>query len=88
MSNSNTETKPIRCHVEIYEPDREEDVLAAYRGSGSFMAFSVGDVIDIRNMSLDDMPPRIKVKKVEHLLWELDTHVSHKIMILTTKADD
>ena len=88
MGESKSETKPVRYHLEIYEPHSERDVLVSFSAGGPFMAMAVGDVIDTRGWGLGGVPERIIVKEVEHLVWQADTHVSHKIMVLTTPAKE
>jgi hypothetical protein len=88
MNETKTESKPVLYHLEIYEPNSERDVLIAFRTAAPFMAFAAGDVIGTRGWKVEGVPMRIGVRLVEHLIWELDTHVSHKIMVLTTKVAD
>lgn len=79
-----TEVKPVRYHLEIYLPDSDRDVLAAFRAGQSFLSIAVGELIDQRAFP-GGSEEKLRVSRVEHLVWEVDTHVSHKVMVFTTK---
>jgi hypothetical protein len=75
--------KPIVYHLEVYEPGNEKEVMIAFSAAQPFQAVSVGDRI---YPSLQGMPGEaFKVIRIEHLLWEGEERVSHKVMVFTVK---
>lgn len=82
-------------HLEIYEPtepgDDKRQVLVNFQSRQPFLSINVGDFI---NQSLfipngASWTERLRVVEVEHIIWNLDDEIRHKIMVYTeSEAED
>jgi hypothetical protein len=75
--------KPIRYLIEVYEPGSETDVLMSFSAGQPFQAVSVGDWLV--PFPLGDVGDKVKAVRVQHLIWESDDQVSHKLMVFTER---
>ena len=81
--------KEIQYHVEIYEPGSSDDLIVLFQSSTPFLAISPGDLINQRVWETDiEFHMTLQVTSVEHILWEVDTHIGHKLCVYTRKVDD
>lgn len=72
-------------HLEIYEPDSKEDVLWNTASKQPFLTINVGDFINQSLMIRDGGPQteRLQVVEVEHIIWNNDQQLNHKLMVYT-----
>lgn len=79
--------KPIEYHLEIYEESFINDPLWSAEASTPFPSVSVGDRFEQRSLaeqswhSSPSENQEFRVKDVEHIFWELEKSVGHKLMI-------
>jgi hypothetical protein len=80
-------TKPHVYHLEIYQDSFLNDPVWSIKASSAFSGMSVGDRFEHRASSAlawDQLPTveqEFRVKDIEHLYWELDSEIGHKLMV-------
>lgn len=79
--------KFVEYYLEIYEPDSAHDVLITFSSNSAFMAISKGDILNSRTWD-KGIKGVLKVVNVEHVIWEVEDHVAHKIMVFTKEVED
>lgn len=85
MSSSNA--KPVKYHLEIHLERDFEHPFVAYSASTPFMAINVGDKFDGRTWEgIDTDASYLEVTRVEHIIWEGEQHIGHKIVVDTKPA--
>lgn len=81
--------KSVQYHLEIYFPNDDRQVLASHFAATPFGAFSVGD--EINSQSYEGLSStftgNFRVEKIEHYVWEVDTHVGHKVCLYLSGKD-
>ncbi|OQR30236.1 hypothetical protein BWR59_16885 [Pseudomonas sp. Bc-h] len=80
--------KSIEFHFELYENSFVNDPVWSVQASSAFPAVSIGDRFEHRalsNVAWSSPPSKgqeFRVKDVDHIFWEVDTHIGHKLMVL------
>ncbi len=75
--------------IEIYEPNTTSDVLFTAESDQPFSSISKGDLINPRLFPNFDYNGQIlKVRNIEHMVWETAGVVKHKICIFTEPVED
>lgn len=76
-------------HLEIYEPNDSSCVAASYQSDSPFATLSIGDAIHGGSMNLSDVNKTVRVKDIQHILWEIEgSHTAHKICVFTEHLED
>jgi len=79
--------KKIEYTLEIYRPKSVDDVWTTFNSPGPFMAISVGDIINPGSWPGSESPQKaLRVLNVEHIIWELNDTVKHKMLIFTVEV--
>jgi hypothetical protein len=74
--------------LEIYEPGSTESAWVSFESDSPFGSISVGDIINPGVWEGSNSPMTVlKAVAVEHLVWEAQGEVKHKIMVFTTEMD-
>ena len=74
--------------LEIYEPGSVENVWVYFKTSSPFGAISIGDLINPNLWEGSQSPMRIlRVVNVEHIIWEVNSTVKHKVMVFTEEIE-
>lgn len=80
-------TKPIDYHLEIYQDSFRNDPVWSVKSSSIFPSISIGDRFEHRalaSLAWDQLPTgdgEFRVKDIEHIFWELDSRIGHKLMV-------
>lgn len=78
-----SQMKPTRYIIEIYDP-RDGDVWVSFESSTPFGSINQGDILNPGSWSADVKPDlRLRVINIEHLLWQSEKGVAHKVCIYT-----
>ncbi|MGA2516891.1 MAG: hypothetical protein ABSG44_10090 [Thermodesulfobacteriota bacterium] len=79
--------KQIEYILEIFRPESVDDVWVTFNSSSPFMPISVGDIINPRLWPGSEPPQKVlRVLNVEHIIWELNDTVKHKMLIFTDEV--
>lgn len=81
-------TKQTEYHLEIYEPGSIDDVARVFLSPAPFMTFSEGDLINSAFFPDENPGHRLRVVKVEHIVWDSDDHNAHKLCVYTEEIDE
>jgi hypothetical protein len=79
--------KHIEYHFELYENSFINDPVWSVQSQSPFPSISVGQRFDTRtlaDLSWDTSPnanQEYRVKDVEHIFWEVNSHIGHKLMV-------
>ncbi|MBD8705861.1 hypothetical protein IFT47_04355 [Pseudomonas sp. CFBP 13711] len=78
--------KTLHYHFELYQDSFLNDPVWSVEALSPFPALSTGDRFEHRGLALawDDLPTvdeEFRVKDVQHLYWELDKELGHKLMV-------
>ena len=79
---------PTEYMLEILEPDTSEDVVATFKGFQPFQTISVGDLINPRLWEGRYEGSIYRVVGVEHMIWEAEDMIKHKIVVFTEPVPD
>jgi len=75
-------------HLEIYEADDSSCVAASYQSNTPFQTLNIGDAIHGGSMNLSETNKTVRVKDVQHILWEIeDSHTAHKVCVFTEAVE-
>lgn len=79
--------KTIEYILEIYKPNSVKDVWITFNSPNPFMAISVGDIINPGVWPGSESPKTVlRVLNVEHIIYELNDAVKHKMLIFTNEV--
>ncbi|GGY11292.1 hypothetical protein GCM10007160_42890 [Litchfieldella qijiaojingensis] len=79
---------PTSYTLEVYEPNDDSCVAAAYDSDTPFVAIAVGDYINPKSLNLANKVDMLKVTSVEHMLWQINgSHQVHKVCVRTQVVD-
>ena len=79
--------KKIVYYLEIYEPGSARDVWAYFSSSSPFMSLKTGDILNPGTWKNSKSPMRVlKIKAVEHIIWDTAKVIKHKIMIFSDEV--
>jgi hypothetical protein len=71
-------------YLEIYEPNDSSCVAASYKSDVPFMAMRVGDAIHGGSMNFSDTNKTVRIKDIQHIIWEIEgSHTAHKVCVFT-----
>lgn len=74
--------------LEIYSPRSVDDVWVTFESSTPFMQISVGDSVNPGLWPSSQSPMRIlRVIQVEHIIWESENKVKHKVLVFTEEVE-
>lgn len=80
--------KTTEYSIEIYEPESGDNCWVAFSSSSPFMGISVGDIVNPVTWEGSQSPMKVlRVINVEHMIWETDTKVKHKVMVYTEEVE-
>jgi len=75
--------------LEIYKPDSADDVYYSMRSPVPFMSISKGQLIHPATwLGIRTPSNLLEVTNVEHLIWESEDTLNHKICVYTIDVDD
>lgn len=78
--------------LEIYRPGSMYDVLVYLGSDTPFMTIQTGDIINPRTLEnvVEQLSPRtvLRVLGVEHMIWEGQGIMKHKLCVFTSEAPD
>ena len=80
-----------RYAIEIYEPGSTKNVSGFLESPTPFGAISRGDILNPQSWNLPKGTPGdplLRVTGVEHLMWEANGTMKHKILLYTEEAPD
>lgn len=80
--------KRIEYHLEIYEPGSKRDALKVFQSDVPFPAFTAGDLLRILLDSSESAGSYLRVVQVEHMVWEVEDHNSHKLLVYTERISE
>ncbi len=74
--------------LEIYNHGSASDVWVSFTSSSPFMTISKGDILNPSIWPESKSPMKVlQVVAVEHLVWEVEGTVKHKIMVFTEEVE-
>ncbi|MBD1552331.1 hypothetical protein [Pseudomonas typographi] len=80
-------SKPLEYHFELYENSFTNDPIWSVKSSSPFPAAFIGDRFEHRtlaDLSWNKLPTadqEFRVKDIEHLYWELNENIGHKLIV-------
>jgi len=77
-------TLPFQYHLEIYQGTFVNDPCLSVSSSTPMPSFTVGDTVDPGDIPWTKSPASgqvFRIAEVKHLIWQVETHVAHKLMI-------
>ena len=74
--------------IEIYGPDSSHDVFKSFESDTPFLAINKGDLINARVFSDEYKGKIFRVKNTEHIIWENNGEIKHKICVFTNSVED
>ena len=80
--------KPIEYELEIYEPKSADDCWVTFSSTSPFPSINKGDIVNPSLWSNSQSPMKVlRVINVEHLIWEINAQIRHKLMVFTEEVD-
>ena len=80
---------PTEYILEIYEPDDDSCVAAAFKSDTPFMPASKGDYINTEGFTMSETKGILEVVSAEHLFWEIEgDHFTQKVCVRTKKVEN
>jgi hypothetical protein len=76
-----------RYQLEIYEPGGANDVRVFFESDTPFQSFQRDDLINPRSWH-DDEGRALRVVSVEHIIWDSQEGVKHKLCVFTETVKD
>ncbi len=74
--------------LEVYEPGSMDNVWVYFKSDGPFLSINSGDLLNPNLWENSQSPMKIlKVINLEHIIWEKDNIVKHKLMVFTEEID-
>lgn len=74
--------------LEIYEPGSVKTAWVHFKSASPFMALKPGDLLNPGIWPDSQSPMKIlRVINVEHIIWETDEAVKHKLMVFTEEIE-
>ena len=74
--------------LEVYAPGSMKDVWVYFESSSPFLPINVGDLINPGIWEGSQSPMKIlRVVSVEHIIWEINSDVKHKLMVFTEEIE-
>lgn len=74
--------------LEIYLPQSTDDVWVYFTSASPFMQFCIGDIVNPHVWEGSQSPLKVlQVVGVEHLVWETDSTLKHKVMVFTKEVN-
>lgn len=70
-------------HLEIYEPDDSSCVAGSYIKNTPFPAMHIGEAINGNGLNLSLEKRTVRIKDIEHIIWEIDGNFRHKLCVHT-----
>lgn len=81
--------KPMSYILELYSPGSGYDVCVSYETSTPFLTIQAGDIINPRVWEGVGTPGNVlRVVNIEHVIWEGDGRIKHKLCIFTEEVKD
>ena len=75
--------------LEIYMPGSRENLWVTFSSNTPFMAIHAGDIINPNTWEGSQSPMKVlRATGIEHIIWETNGAVRHKIMIYTEEVDN
>ncbi|MEZ4671469.1 MAG: hypothetical protein R3E39_26495 [Anaerolineae bacterium] len=86
--HSNDTNKPY--HLEIYMPNSADDVWGVFTSDTPFMSISAGDIINPGTWDGGAIPGTtvLRAINVEHIIWNSQHGIKHKICVFTEEIED
>jgi hypothetical protein len=80
--------KKNEYQLEIYEPGSARDVLMFFSSELPFMNLNKGDIVNPGIWTKTISPMKVlRIRAIEHLIWETTEAIKHKIMIYSEEVD-
>ncbi len=80
---------PCKYVLEIYEPEDDTLVVAAYESDTPFIPLAKGEYINSSTFTMSANQGILEVVSVEHMFWEIaGAHQTQKVCIRTKKAEN
>jgi hypothetical protein len=74
--------------LEIYEPNSMEQVWKYFEASSPFLGINSGDLLNPFGWEGSHSPVKIlRIVNLEHMIWETETEVKHKLLVYTEEVD-
>jgi hypothetical protein len=74
--------------VEVYEPGSADRVWVYFTSSAPFLPINAGDLLNPGLWPGSQSPMKIlRVVNLEHIIWETDSHVKHKLLVFTEEIE-
>jgi hypothetical protein len=87
-SGSAPQKRVTEYTLEIYEPNSIHDLWVFFKSSTPFLAISKGDLMNPSIWPGSQAPMKIlRVVDVEHIIWENENEIKHKLMLYTEEVD-
>ncbi len=81
--------KSIEYKLEVYAPGSVRDVRVTFEASSPFMPLGVGDILNPTTWPGTQSPMKVlRVTQVEHIIWENDGQIWHKVMVYSDEIDN
>jgi hypothetical protein len=87
-SGSAQQKRVTKYILEIYEPNSVHDLWVVFESLTPFLAISKGDLMNPSIWPGSQAPMKIlRVVEVEHIIWENENEIKHKLMVYTEEVD-
>ena len=74
--------------LEVYKPQSPDDVWITFSSSSPFMTIGVGDIVNPGLWPDSQSPMKVlRAINVDHVIWETETRVKHKVLVFTEEVD-
>ena len=74
--------------LEVYEPNSVDNVWMYFEAPSPFLGINSGDLMNPGIWEGSKSPMKIlRVVNVEHLIWETNIEVKHKLMVFTEEVE-
>lgn len=74
--------------LEIYEPNSTDEVVKVFESDSLFLNISKNDIINPAFFGNQPADIIFRVKNIEHIIWESDKEIKHKICIFVQQKED
>ena len=75
--------------LEIFAPNSADEVIKKIESKDPFINIAKGDIINTQLWKETDSKDDIlRVLNVEHIIWEVDKRINHKLCIFTERSQN
>jgi hypothetical protein len=88
MQEKDVHMNIVEYSLEIYQPGSIEDIWVSFSSQQPFMPINTGDIINPGIWTKSPSPIKVlRVVSREHIIWESQSKIKHKICIFTEEVD-